>query len=64
MFETRQHLVGGSQTAERLAEDTGNEGAAGHAIRGTVALAEGAPGAAGLSYIKALGALSAARAQR
>ena len=58
MFETRQHLVGGSQTAERLAEDTGNEGAAGHAIRGTVALAEGAPGAAGLSYIKALGALS------
>jgi hypothetical protein len=58
MFETRQRLVGGSQTAERLAEDTGSEGAAGHAIRGTVALAEGAPGAAGLSYIKALGALS------
>jgi hypothetical protein len=49
MFETRQRLVGGSQTAERLAEDTGSEGAAGHAIRGTVALAEGAPGAAGSS---------------
>jgi hypothetical protein len=58
MFETRQRLVGGSQTAERIAEDAGNEGAAGHAIRGTVALAEGAPGAAGLSYMKALGAMS------
>jgi hypothetical protein len=58
MFETRQRLIGGSQTAERLAEDASPEGAAGHALRGTVALAEGAPGAAGLSYIKALGALS------
>jgi hypothetical protein len=54
MFETRQKLIGGSQTAERLAEDAAPEGA----IRGGVALAEGAPGAAGLSAIKALGALT------
>lgn len=58
MFETRQRLIGNSATAERLAEDAGNEGAAGHAIRGAVALAEGAPGAAGLSAMKAVGALS------
>jgi hypothetical protein len=58
MFETRQRLIGGSQTAERLAENGGNEGATGHAIRGAVALAEGAPGAAGLSAMKALGALT------
>jgi hypothetical protein len=58
MFETRQRLIGGSQTAERLAEDHAPEGAMGHAVRGTVALAEAAPGAAGLSYMKALGALS------
>ena len=64
MFGTRQHLVGGSQTAERLAEDSGNEGAMGHAIRGGVALAEGAPGAAGLSAMKALGALTAERVPR
>jgi hypothetical protein len=58
MFETKQKLIGGSQTAERMAEDNGGEGgAAGHALRGTVALAEGAPGAAGLSYVKALGSL-------
>jgi hypothetical protein len=58
MFETRQKLTGGSQTAERLAEDNAPEGAMGHAIRGGVALAEGAPGAAGLSAMKALGALT------
>jgi hypothetical protein len=57
MFGTKQKLIGGSQTAERLAEDTGSEGTAGHLLRGTVALAEGAPGAAGLSYMKALGSL-------
>jgi hypothetical protein len=58
MFETRQRLVGGSQTAERLAEDNAPEGATGHAIRAGVALAEGAPGAAGLSAMKALGAMT------
>jgi hypothetical protein len=58
MFETRQKLIGGSQTSERLAEDIGSEGASGHALRGTVALAEGAPGAAGLSYMKALASLT------
>jgi hypothetical protein len=58
MFETRQRLVGGSQTAERLAEDGGNEGAAGHMVRAGVAAMEGAPGAAGLSAMKALGAAS------
>jgi hypothetical protein len=58
MFETRQKLIGGSQTAERLAEDGGNEGAAGHMVRAGVAAMEGAPGAAGLSAMKALGAIS------
>lgn len=58
MFETRQKLIGGSQTAERLAEDTAPEGAAGHALRGAVALAEGAPGAAGLSFMKSLGSMT------
>jgi hypothetical protein len=59
MFETKQKLIGGSQTAERVAEDNGSEGGTmGHALRGTVALAEGAPGAAGLSYMKALGSMT------
>ena len=58
MFETRQRLIGGSQMAERLAENGGNEGAAGHVVRAGVAALEGAPGAAGLSAMKALGAMT------
>jgi hypothetical protein len=58
MFGTKEKLIRGSQTAERLAEDSAPEGATGHAIRAGVALAEGAPGAAGLSAMKALGAIT------
>ena len=58
MFGTKEKLIRGSQTAERLAEDNAPEGATGHAIRAGVALAEGAPGAAGLSAMKALGAMT------
>lgn len=59
MFETRQKLIGGSQTAERVAEDNAlPEGAAGHFVRGGVAALEGAPAAAGLSLAKGVGALT------
>jgi hypothetical protein len=58
MFETKNRLIGGSHSAERLAADNAPEGATGHAIRAGVALAEGAPGAAGLSAMKALGAIT------
>jgi hypothetical protein len=58
MFETRRRLIGGSETAERLVENSAPEGAAGHAVRAGVAAMEGAPGAAGLSAMKALGSLT------
>lgn len=58
MFGTRHAFIGGSQSAERLAEDAGNEGPAGHMVRAGVAAMEGAPGAAGLSAMKALGSMS------
>ena len=59
MFETRHNTLGGSHTAGRAAEDSPGGGAAlGHAVRGGLALSEGAPGAATLSFAKALGALS------
>ncbi len=57
MFGTKQKY-GGSQTAERMAEDNAPEGAMGHAVRAGVAAMEGAPGAAGLSAMKALGAIT------
>jgi hypothetical protein len=58
MFETRQKLIGGSQSAERLAEDaSGNPEAAGHAIKAGAFMAAGEPIAGGLSAMKALGAL-------
>ena len=58
MFETRQKLIGGSQSAERLAEDAGgNPEAAGHAIKAGAFMAAGEPIAGGLSAMKALGAL-------
>jgi hypothetical protein len=58
MFDTKQKFLGGSQTAERMAEDNAPEGAMGHAVRAGVAAMEGAPGAAGLSAMKALGAIT------
>lgn len=57
MFETRQKLIGGSQTAERVAEDAGNTEAAGHAVKAGAFMAAGEPIAGGLSAMKALGAL-------
>ena len=59
MYETRFNALRGSQTAGRVAEDnSGTGGAIGHAVRGGLALSEGAPGAATLSFLKAAGALS------
>ena len=59
MYETRFNTLRGSQTAGRMAEDNPGAGAAlGHAVRGGLALAEGAPGAATLSFVKGVGALS------
>lgn len=58
MFETRRSLIGGSDTARRLAEDNQESGAVGHAVRGAAALMEGAPVAATLSGLKAIGALT------
>lgn len=60
MFNTKQSLIGGSDTARRMAEDAsgGSEGAMGHFVRGAAAGIEGAPIAAGLSMVKGLGALT------
>jgi hypothetical protein len=58
MFGTKQKY-GGSQTAERVAEDNAApEGAMGHAVRAGAAAMEGAPVAAGLSAMKALGSIT------
>ena len=58
MFNTRFQLLGGSQTAGRMAEDNGAAaGATGHAIQAGAAAMEGAPVAATLAGVRALGAL-------
>jgi hypothetical protein len=55
MFKTKMQDVGGSQTAARVAHDTGgpSTGAMGHLVNAGVAAGEGAPGAAGLSLLNA-----------
>lgn len=58
MFNTRFSLLGGSQTAGRTAEDIGGgHGVAGHAIQAGAAAMEGAPVAATMATVRALGAL-------